>query len=298
MSTKKNIIRLFNPRFIIKKSRKPTAFVDTFMWGKILKNNELKNILLEVCKFKKCFFVISSFQKGEMLQRNLFREVEKICKENLLIIPVGRIKANQIIHSMIAYYEDIKEVKLDWNLMISEIPILKPPQANLKKLIQTLANELNIVRNNVKNITKEDIIPAIVQLEREIWREKLKIYWDMIPKFSKKCRIDKNYDEFFYSDYFTDLLSIILESYLLGYILKERKVKMQDIIDMANISELVPYTVLSLLDKDQYNRILVLQKDYPILFRDLFKYVYIASFHKESPDPESSLSSFLLHCIN
>jgi len=284
-------IKFFKPKFIIKKNEKPTVFIDTFMWHKILSNDKVKEHLIKHCESQKCLFVITSLQKGEMLQRNLFEKVEEICKRSLLIIPVGRISANQIIHSLIAYSENKSEVILDWNIMISKIPTLKPPDSHLKEITKTLTYELNKMRGEVRG-NKEVFISGVIQVEREVWKREFKIYWDMISEFSKNF-VNKNYEEFFYSDYFCNLPSVVFQSYLLGYTLREREVKVNDIIDLNNISEFLPFTMLSILDKDQYNRLLMLKRDYPPLFKNIFEYVYIASYHHKAPDPQRALKSFL-----
>lgn len=283
-------IKRFRPKLIIKKNNTPAIFIDTFMWSKIL--NELpedKKFLVECCRDKKLLVIITNLLKGELEQRKMFEQIQKICGESFIVIPAGRISANQIIHSMIAYYEDIKKVQLSWNISISEVPILKHPEVNLKGIAENIVNEMNKVRCELKD-DKEGFISGLVHVEREIWMKELRCYWELL---SQKQKLKKSYEEFFYSDYFVDLPYIVLKSYLYGYILNERNLIIQDVVDIYNISEVVPYTTLSILDKDQYNRLLQLKKHYPSFFNSLFKYVFLASFHNRSPNPVKLLRSFL-----
>ena len=291
-----NKIKLFKPNFVIKKNKIPTIFIDTFMWSKVFKSNKIENLLAKCCKTKKLLVLITSIQEGELRRRNFMEKIKEICGENYLIVSTGHILANQVIHSMISYYEGVNNVELSWNISISEVPILKPPKVNLKKIITHFVDEMNKLRKVIGR-NKNIFISGLVQVERDIWMKELKLYWELIPEFSKKHNSTKSYEEFFYSDYFADLPSIILISYLFGYILKERKIKVQDVIDVYNISEAVPYTILSILDKDQYNRLLLLKRDYPQLFKNLFEYVYISSFHDKAPNPERALESFLKWCL-
>lgn len=282
-------IKYFRPTLMIKRSDVPVIFLDTFMWFKILKElPEIENLLKKCCKNKKILVIITNLIKGELQQRKIFEQVQEICEDSFKIIPSGYISANQIIHLMIAYYEDIKEVCLSWDISISKVPILAPLQVNLKDIAENVANELNKMKSDLRD--KRRFISALVHIERELWKENLKTYWELI---SQKQKPGKNYEEFFYSDYFVDLPYIVLKSYLLGYILHERDLTIQDVVDVFTISEVVPYTALSVLDKDQYNRLLQLKEDYSRLFHKLFEYVHLISFHHVSPNPIESLKLFL-----
>ena len=294
--SKRKEIKLFNPVFIIKKNPMPIIFIDTFMWNKIIKNDELTNLIIKCCRFRKLIVTITSLQKGELHQRNFLEKIEDLCGDQYLVVPSTYICANQIVHSMISYYKDIRNVELGWKISISKVSIIKPP-INPKKIITDLVYEVNKMRNETEWKNKGYFISTFVQIEREIWMKNLQIYWESISKLSKKHNPNKSYEEFFYSDYFTDLPHIILMSYLFGYILKEREIKIQDVIDIYNVSEIVPYTMLSIIDKDQYNRLLTLKKDYPFLFENLFRYVHIASYHNKAPNPEITLKEFLEWCL-
>lgn len=291
-----NKIERFFPRFIIEKSDIPSIFIDTFMWRKILKNDEIKQLLIDNCRDAKLLILTNYLQEGELKNRKFLSQIKKICKNSYFIVPTSFILVNQIIHSMISYYEDRKTIKISWELSVLEVPVIDPPKLRLKELVLDLANELNKLRDKIKCI--EDSIPIIIQVEREIWMGNLKDYWNFIPDFSGNKFNEKSYEEFFYSDYFSNLPSIVLISYLFGYILRERNLKSQDIVDIYAISELMPYTMLSILDKDQYNRLLLLKRDYPSLFSSLFENIFISSYHKEAPNPEKALKSFLRWCLN
>ena len=193
----------------INKDKIPKIFIDTFMWSEIFKNNKIESLLAKCCKAEKVQVVITSIQEGELRQRNFLEKITKICGKNYSIISTGHISANQIIHSMISYYEGVNNVELSWKISISKVPILKAPKVNLKKIINDFVWEMNNLRNKIgKN--KKIFISGLVQVEREIWMKKLKLYWELIPEFSKKDNSNKSYEEFFYSGYFTNLPSIIL----------------------------------------------------------------------------------------
>lgn len=289
-------IKLFNPNFVIKKSKNPVIFIDTFMWYRIFASDELSSLLRKCCKYGKLTIIMTSFQEGEMSQRNLLEKVREISGRSILTLPIGYISANQVIHSMISYYENIKNVILSWSISISEVPILKLPKIDLKNIVNRFVCEMNKLINEIKK-SKGICIPQFIQSERVNWMKALKVYWQLIPKFSKKYDPKKSYEEFFFSDYFTNLPSIVLRSYLFCYILREKSLKIQDVVDIYNISEVIPYTILSILDKDQHNRLLRLKKDYPQLFDELFKYVVVSSSHNKAFDPDEALKSFLEWCL-
>lgn len=250
-------------------------------------------LLEDNCRDKKLLVVITNLLEGELRQRRIFDQIRKICGEGFIVNPTGRITANHIIHSMIAYYyEDKKDAQLDWDLSISDVPVLKHPENNLKGITENIANEMSGLRLKLKG-NKENLISLWVHIERKFWMDELRLYWELL---SQKQRPGKSYEEFFYSDYFVDLPCIILRSYLFGYILNERNPRIQDIVDIYTISEVVPYTTLSILDKEQYNRFLRLKMHYPPLFTCLFESVCLGSFHDKSQKPEKLLRSFLEWC--
>ncbi len=229
----KDRIELLNPEIIIEKNEIPVVFIDTFMWNKLLiENAEERRLLEKCCSDKKIVIAFTNFLKGELISRNIFDMVRQICNESYIIIPVGNISANQAIQSMVCYYENIKKVKLSWDLAISEVPVLYPPETGLKYLTRNLQKEINKAKLKT-NKNKELFISIFAQIERDFWKEYLEVYWkSMIDNDSKinnkngKSKI--KYENFFYTDYFSNLPFLVLKSYLLGYILNERDMKTQD----------------------------------------------------------------------
>jgi len=291
-------IKLYHPKFTIIRDSQFNIFIDTFMWSEIINNEEyekIKGMLSQCCHENKIRILITNILKGELDNRNLLNCIIDICNDSIEFIPIGRIAANQIIQSMTRYFLGEKNVNLSWDLAVSKVPVLNPTDINLKDNIIKLTANINKSKKSSKTKAKS-FVSAFVHIERKFWVKTLKSYWECLIENSTKQ--ERSYEEFYYSDYYTDLPSIVLRCYLFGYILKERKLKVQDTIDVYNISEILPYTNLSIIDKDQYNRLIRLKRDFPPLFSSLFEYVKISSPHSEAPSPKDSLTSFLNHCMS
>ena len=83
-------------------------------------------------------------------------------------------------------------------------------------------------------------------------------YHTQLGRFYSKPVGHLNQEEwlaFFGSEAFEDLPSIILHSYITGYVLHEKEISIQDLIDIYHISELLPYCTLFVTDKDQHRRL-------------------------------------------
>lgn len=242
--------------------------------------------------------VTSNLLEGELKQRKFLGAVYNICQSSLLTIPVGRISANQAIHSLIGCFKEWPDITLTWDLIVSEVPVLDHTAVNPKKTADTLVCELNAVRNSLQG-QKEELIGGIAEVEREIWRATLDPYWDILLQGvsgSREVRehSQAQYCSFFRSDFFSELPFVVISSYLLGYIMNERPVTVNDVVDVYSIAELMPFTALFMTDKDQHNRLRLLQKHYPVLFAQIDELCYISSvLGPESSHPRDVLRSFL-----
>ena len=114
------------------------------------------------------------------------------------------------------------------------------------------------------------------------------------PDPERKEEPAHKYQRFFYTDYFSDLPFVIFKSYFLADIVAQREIKTQDVIDVHCIAELLPYSTLFILDKDQHNRLQRLCQRYPCLFSRIDEFCCTSSTLKTTGrEPRAMLRSFL-----
>jgi len=268
--TKRQQVSLMHPEIWIDKVEKPILFIDTYMWHSLKKeHNEEARLLQQCCNTGVVSVAITNLIAAELTQRKLKQYVEQICGEALIEVPVGRITANQVIRALLCYRYNRKRVTLHWESVISEVPILNSLERGLKEATEELACNLNRFRTD-PSVAKEDVVAHLVDVERQIWHKNLKLYDDLLRGKNTNQEDDIaykiTYDSFFLTDYFTDLPAVLLRSYLFAYVLNERALKPNDVIDIYTLSELAPYTTLYVMDNDQHARFKKLQRHYPALF--------------------------------
>jgi len=298
MTERRSVDRYF-PKILIDRGPTPIVFLDTFMWDRLLNQlGDLKNSLTECCNQGHVVVAITSVVSGELAQRNFLSDVRQLCGDSLVPVPVGRIAANQIIHALVCYMRGNSRVVLSWKLALSEVSVLRHPAEGLKNVIANLTDELNKARQ-ATHAAKEQLVSAFVNVEREMWKGALKPYEDILDNIDAERKVKtggerRTYETFFCADYFTDLPVVVLRSYLFAYLLSERDAKPNDIIDIYAISELLPYSNLFVMDRDQHNRLMRLQRDYPPVFGHVDKSCSISSFLKKAIlDPVVALETFL-----
>jgi hypothetical protein len=116
--------------------------------------------------------------------------------------------------------------------------------------------------------------------------------WYLDPEAKEEP--EQKYHRFFYTDYFSDLPFVVFKSYFLADIIAQREIKTQDVIDVHCIAELLPYSTLFILDRDQHNRLQRLCQRYPLLFSSVDKFCCTSSTLKAAGrEPRSMLRSFL-----
>ncbi len=169
------MIEILNPKIIIEKAESPIIFVDTFMWIDIFtKEKEIRELLEKCCKENILNLTLTNAIQSELKQRKIYNEVINICENTLTIVPMERISANQIIHSLLCFFKGKNNIRLDWNLAISDVPVLGNVKIGLKRITDSVKDELNLAVNNYTG-TKENLVSIIVDVEREIWKEALKV---------------------------------------------------------------------------------------------------------------------------
>jgi hypothetical protein len=183
------------------------------------------------------------------------------------------------------------------------VPVLHHPEAGLKGIVEDVANDLKKTRQTT-HAKKEELIIALVNVEREMWRDALRPYGDIFDDIDAEHKAKtgnerKTYETFFFTDYFTDLPVVVLRSYLFAQVLSERDIKINDIIDIYTISELLPYSNLFVMDRNQHHRLMRLQRDYSQLFGHVDKNCSTSSFLKRAIlDPVVALETFLREVCN
>ena len=289
-----NIVKVLNPKFFFQRPNQAVIFIDTYMLKLLFEEKDGTLELLKKCiENNKLMMVMNDYIENEIKTRGMYNNLLELCQNSLFILPRGYISANQIIHSLLCFVLNKKEINLNWDIISSKVPVIQNIKENLLQNFVYIKNELNFLKRKCKWSNKEWIV-TIVSLERNYWRSTLKIYGDLLKSFRIPNYNNNLYEQFFYTDYFVDLPCIIFNSYFLGYILHERYVKIQDLVDVFTISELLPYCDLYVMDKDQHNRFIRLQKDY----KGIFTYFYtrsrvISKWKKYGLDPNSELKDFI-----
>lgn len=296
---KRKRVEFLCPNIYIGKGSRPTLFIDTYMWDMLFTAYVSETDLLkQCCEANAVWVVITNTVGGELEQRTLMHKIVQYCGHALVKVPVGRITHNQVIQALCCYMQDRKDVSLNWDLMISEVPVLRSQENGLKEAVSYLARELNNARDG-SNGGKGNMVAALVAVERDVCRTNLKVYGQLLEEDVNRKRLaikGRTYDRFFVTDYFTDLPAVMLQSYLFADVLKERNVKPQDVVDIYSLSELMPYTTIYIMDKDLHNRTKKLQQAYPKLFDRLDKMCYLSSYLRNSAlSPEKALKDFLYY---
>lgn len=288
-------IKFYNPKILINKRRTPILYIDTYLWYDILKKhqNEL-DLLRNCCESKLIIIALTNAIIGELKQRNIFDEIKSICGDSLVSVPLGRISANQVIHSMLCFFHNKKTINFDWNLATSEVPVLEKENTGLKALVDNLRNEMN--NANAKYYgRKETLISIFVGLERDVWKDALRVYGEILNNgLFANTKKENLYDDYFLTDYFALLPFVVIKSSLFAYLLNERPINSQDIVDIHSLAEIMPYSTLFIMDKDQHNRFKQIQKDCPMIFDRIDDLCFLSSYLKNNKyNPLEALQSFL-----
>lgn len=155
------------PEILIDPVPIPIAFLDTFVWGQIVISSEdVRSIIAACCKERHVIFAITSAIEGELSQRNFLEEVQQLCGDSLMSIPVGRITANQIVHGLVCYERMSPQIVLTWERALSEVPILDHPIKGLRDMSHNLADELNKA-SQATDAAKEELVSILMSVERE-----------------------------------------------------------------------------------------------------------------------------------
>jgi len=150
------------------------------------------------------------------------------------------ITANQIIQGLCRFLYHENAIYLPWDLVTTEPVVMGKGLLGLRDVVDTMAVELNKLRNSPEARSKESLISELVHVDREAWRDILKIYGDILCEDTGSPV--ERYEEFFWTDFFTDLPAIVLSAYLLAYTLYERDFRKNDVVDIFTIAELLPIT--------------------------------------------------------
>jgi len=283
-------VERLHPRISVGKTNVPVLFVDTFMWRRLLTDcQDEAGLLRECCEDRALIVAFNNALEGELTQRNLLTDVRALCGDALLSLPLVRVAAKQAIHALICYLEKRRDVQLNWDLMISKPVGLDSLTLGLRGRIASIVDELNRARAGSQHGVKP-LIAILADIKRSLWKHSLDAY----SKVILPCYLDAKYERFFYTDYFSDLPFLVIKAYFLADILVQREIKIQDIIDIHCIAEIVPYSTLFILDADQHNRLCKLRRQYQFLFTKIENTCRVSSVLKSAAsEPRSTLRSFL-----
>lgn len=292
-------IEVTRHRIHIRKADIGMAFFDTFFWEMLLQDEQI--LFSKICKYcldGKLQIVINDMIHGELVNRNLYKEIDKSCKPGIVRLASGQIRANQIIQALYCYLTDKQNIDLSWNHVKTDVPILKSLD-DIKKKAEAFVSILNHSYYG-KSLKPKDIIPSLVRSERKTDTDMFKVYHSCLKHDHDKGIIrikqDRNYRDFFFSDAYVDLPAIMIKYYSLAAILRQRKITINDILDVFTYSELAVYTNVYILDKAQHNNLLQLNRKFPSLFNRLLKNVRFESKNRCTPyDPVETIESYLIY---
>lgn len=290
----KSQIQRYRPDMYIDKTGSPVIFIDTYMWGELISGGTQELQLLKHCCDDGIVTVaITNVIAAELSQRNYKLEVERICGAALVQVPVGRITGNQVVKSLLHYKHQKSPITFEWDSAIWEVPVLENRRQGLGDLVTEFKNQLNAAIE-AETLDKRRLIGAFVQIEQKVWHHNFKAYGDILDNEDPTPGL--TYDGYFQTDYFADLPAIILKSYWFAYLLNERRLKSNDVIDVYTIAELLPYSIFYTMDADQHARLKKLQNHYPPLFSCFDRMGCIASRWKYSEvEPMEALHSLLTY---
>jgi hypothetical protein len=277
--------------FTIEKPKNSSVlFLDTFAWRMLVHdwNDEMKR-LEDACRANLITVAMSQFVAAELTNRRTMDDVKSICGDALIIVPTGRVLANQLVAAMIAFIHEMPEVKLTWDAALFDPPLLVPPSGGLKGLAEAYAKSLNDVR--AAQPKKHDKVATIADALRSLWAQELEPYWSVYEREGVTLPTDAR-SQFFLSPYFEHLPAVILEVYLFATLLHEHDAEVNDVIDIQVISELLPYATLFVMDKDQHSRLRKAERQLPASFTRLERVCCVASGLGD-PKPKAALRSFL-----
>ena len=284
---------LLHPLLTIGKPNTPLLFLDTLFWRRLLEDPAAAGdaqLLRAACARGFVQPVITDLVKAELTRRRLLPRAQDLCGSALLALPMDRIALNQALRSLVGYLGYKTHVPLRWELMISEPPVDTRAEG-LGSWVADFVAALNADRDDRPATTKETWTSGITVIERHVWRLALERYRDLLPPPAGAD--PRTFDRYFSTDYFLDIPVVTLKVYYLGDILGQRPLKRQDIIDVYSIGELLPYTSLYLMDKDQHDRLHKLMQRYPPLFGNLGNLTAVRSHWPHSEDPWQAFRAFL-----
>ena len=263
---------------IIKPAR-PLLFLDTFAWKAILTDSACKDVLELLnsnCNCNKIVLPITNFIEGELASHGICNSVKKIAKNAVVFIPTGRITFNQLLAMFIGFYEKLEEVELDWEYSIGESGLVKYYTDGLKENLDNFSIELNKIRAYSLKFNKDKRKTITYSSIRKLHSN----LWTMLLRALKQRDFfnlsSDDYKKFFKSDYFNKSPAIEIQIYMTAMLLNTRDIKTNDIVDIYSISEVAPYSSLTIIDKDQHRRLLSLAK-LSSQFGNLLENVVIAS---------------------
>jgi len=257
--------RLLGPEIRIPKPQTPIIFIDTFFWKfGIDLDSPLADELHRACSSGIVKVVLSDVVIGELTARNLCDKVEKICQDRYCIAHSMHITANQIIQALCRFMHRQRVIYLPWDLVATEPAVIGKGLQGLRDIVDTIAMELNKLRSSPEAKSKESLVSGLVHVDREAWRDILKIYGDILCEETESPA--ERYEDFFWTDFFTDLPAIVLSAYLLAYTLYEKELRINDIVDIFTLAELLPYVALYITDRDLFARFNRVAHDYPEVF--------------------------------
>ena len=253
------------PRILVPKSETPMVFIDTFFWKLSLDTNHaLAEKLHKACLTGMVKVVLSDMVIGEGTRYNLLDKVKKICRSGFYITNSMHITANQIIQALLVFMHNHKVVQLPWDLVITESPVIGKGLQGLRGIVDVIEKELNKLQSAPEAKSRESLVSELIYINQETWRDILKIYGNILCEETGSP--PERYEEFFWTDFFTDLPAIVLSAYLLAYALHEKVLRANDIIDTLTTAELLPYVDLYIADRKLSARFDRVVRDYPEVF--------------------------------
>lgn len=269
------IVKISNLLLQIEKPQTSVVFIDTHFFV----HSETQNFLFKLHEAylrKKVLLILSDMIMGELEKWRLKNNVVEMFRNFLQIVPSFHITANQIILALCAFLRKTTTIYLPWNEVASDALVIGKDQHGLKDIANVIAKELNKLRPSPEPMA--DLVDAY----RKVWRDIIKPFGDVLCEQTQTTLAQ--YEEFWYTNYFSGLPAIVLQTYLFSHVVSKRTIKINDIVDIVTFAELFPYTDVYIADKELVQRFSEISQKFGTLFSAYSSYCRLVCGLKEGID--------------
>lgn len=271
---------------VINKPPPYAVFLDTHFFCAMFKQQKIDLLareLNDMCEKKKVRIIVSDLILGELEKWRLQKSVMDLIGNYLQVVHAFHITANQLLQALCSFIAGKRIIQLSYNILTSDPLVIGKEQLGLKNVVNIIANELNKLRYWSNPVGK------FIDVYREVWRDILQPYGKIFCE--EACAPKARYEEFWFTNMYTDLPAICIPAYLFGMLSIIKQIYINDVVDIVTLSELLPFVHLYVTDKEMVHLCTRLRNKYPDVFDPYFRSCEIVS------GLEPSVSS-LKHILN